>query len=386
MREVDNPYSPGAGSPPPELAGRQKMLESAKITIERVSAGRSAQSMMLLGLRGVGKTVLLNRIEQISFNLRTQTVMFEIDRTHSFAETISKQFHRLLNKMDTRRRIQDEVKHAFQYLRAFAGSFKVSMGDVDISLSPEQATGDISIDLTDLIVAVGNAAKSRDTAVVILIDEIHLLDENDLTALIIALHKISQRQLPLVMFGAGLPQLAKLAGSSKTYIERLFKFPYIGKLGKEDAITALSKPAETEEVVFEQTALEYVYEETEGYPYYLQLWGYCSWQIAEGKAITLADAKKATVLVWETLDRDFFRIRMEKLTERQLYYAFAMAELNKETCTSMEVAERMSLDVKQAAPIRKEIIEKGIAYTPRRGLIAFTVPHFDKFLRRENVH
>jgi len=385
MKEIDNPYSPGAGSPPPELAGRRKMLESAKVTIKRASAGRSAQSMMLMGLRGVGKTVILNRIEQISIDMGMQTVMLEIDQTRSLADTVSKQFQRLLNKIDTRKKIQEEVKYAFQCLRTFASSFKVSMGDFDISLSPEKATGDLSIDLTDLIVAVGNAAKSRDTVVVILIDEIHLLDKNDLTALIIALHKSSQRQLPLVLFGAGLPQLAKLVGDSKTYIERLFKFPSIGRLCEEDAIIALLKPAETEAVKFEQKALEYVYKETEGYPYYLQLWGYCSWNIAEGKTITLANAKKATAQALDKLDRDFFRRRIERLTGRQLSYAFAMAELNKEVCTSSEVAERMSIDVKSAAPIRGEIIDKGIAYSPKRGLIAFTVPLFGKFLRRENA-
>jgi hypothetical protein len=382
MREIDNPFSPGAGSPPPELAGRSELLESARILIQRAGKGKSVQSMILLGLRGVGKTVLLNRIEQIAIGLGENTFMLEVDPTKRFSESLAGEIQRLLYRLDSKSKLEKDVRQAFQTLQLFVSSFKVSVGEIDLSMSPGQATGNLSTDLTDLLVSVGSAAKNRKRTIVFLIDEIHLLSKDDLTAVIVALHKVSQKQLPIVMFGAGLPQMAKLAGSSKTHIERLFRFPQIGKLTEEDSRKALLVPVEDSGVSFEESALQHIYKETEGYPYYLQIWGSHCWAEAAGSLITIGNAEAASKLAWAELDRTVFQRRVERLSDRHLRYVLAMASIGKEICGSKEIAARTGLKTSEAAPIRKEIMDKDIAYSPERGKLAFSIPLFNRYLQR----
>lgn len=216
MNSIDNPYNPGAGVPPPELAGRESILRYAENTIERTKKGKAAKSFIMIGLRGVGKTVLLNRIDQIAETAGCQTAIFEADSNHTLPELLTQQLHRLLLKLDRRKRVSDEVQKAFSLLRGFASAFKVRFGEFEIGLSNETMTGELTIDLTDLIVAIGKAAKSRKNVAIIMIDEVQYVTTSDLSAFIMALHKISQQQLPLLFLGAGLPQLAKLAGDAKS--------------------------------------------------------------------------------------------------------------------------------------------------------------------------
>lgn len=382
MDLINNPYSPGAGVPPPELAGRENILRDAEHIIKRVQNGYAAQSLILLGLRGVGKTVLLNRIDQIAENAGCETSIFEADMERTLPQLLTQQLHRLLLKLDRRKRMGDEVQKAFSLLQAFAGIFRVHMGEFQVGVAGPLVTGDLSIDLTDLLVAVGKAAKARSTVAVILIDEVQYIAKDDLGALIMALHRISQRQLPLLFFGAGLPQLAQLAGDAKSYSERLFTYPRVGPLEPAGARKALVEPARRENIEYDADALEIIIKETEGYPFFLQVWGSQIWQAAESSPICAADAREASKRAVQALDESFFKVRFERLTERQQHYARAMAEFGNEPANSTAVANLLGMTVKKAAPVRDEVIKKGMAYSPKRGLVAFTVPKFDEYMKR----
>jgi hypothetical protein len=382
MRATHNPYNPGAGVPPRELAGRDGLIEQARVAIVRAKAGRPAKSTIMLGLRGVGKTVLLNTFEAIAEDNGCQTALLEIDPDKPLAQQLAPHLQHVLHRLDRLTKAGADLQKAFGSLQAFAAMFKATVNDVDFSLASPSATGDLIIDLTDLLVAIGEAAKKRDTAVVLLIDEIQYIQKGDLSALIMALHKISQRQLPLLMFGGGLPQLAKLAGDAKSYAERLFDYPPIGPLDAAAARLALTGPAAREDVTYTADALDYLVEQTGGYPFFLQVWGAHCWDAAAKSPIGLVDAKKASATAVAALDEGIFKVRLARLTERQKAYARAIAEFGAEPVHSSDVAEKLGLSLSQAAPIRDELIKKGMAYSPERGLIGFTVPKFDEFLRR----
>lgn len=321
MKSSFNPYNPGAGTPPPELAGRDALIEQARIAIERVKNGRPSKSFVMLGLRGVGKTVLLNEFEQMAEALECQTAMLETDADKPLATQLAPLLHRILLRLDRVKKAGADLNNAFSALRAFAGAFKVQLGELEFGLVNAPATGDLVIDLTDLFVAIGEAAKKRDTAVVLLIDEIQYVQKGDLGALIMALHKISQRQLPLLLFGGGLPQLAKLAGDAKSYSERLFDYPPIGPLDAKSARQALSAPALREKVKYDDDALAYIVEQTGRYPFFLQVWGAHCWDAAAKSPISLADARKASANAVAALDEGIFKVRLARLTERQRAYA-----------------------------------------------------------------
>ncbi|MDX2274236.1 MAG: ATP-binding protein [Hyphomonadaceae bacterium] len=382
MKSAHNPYNPGAGSPPPELAGRDALIAQARVAIGRVRAGRPAKSFIMLGLRGVGKTVLLNEFEQTAEALGCQTAMLETDATKSLAQQLAPQLHRILLRLDRIKKAGADMQKAFGALRSFGAMFKATIGDVDFSLAGPAATGDLTVDLTDLFLAIGEAAKKRDTAIVLLIDEIQYIQKADLGALIMALHKISQRQLPVLLFGGGLPQLAKLAGDAKSYAERLFDYPPIGALDKASARQAVAAPALREGVKFNHDALDYVVEQTGGYPFFLQVWGEHCWDVAPASPVTLAHAKEASARAMAALDENLFKVRLARLTDREKAYARAMAELGPEPANSTAVADLLGLSATQSAPIREILIKKGMAYSPERGLIGFTVPKFDEYMRR----
>jgi AAA ATPase domain len=382
MRATHNPYNPGAGVPPRELAGRDDLIEQARVAIVRAKDGRPAKSALMLGLRGVGKTVLLNAFEAIAEENGCQTALLEIDPDKSLAQQLAPQLQHVLHRLDRLKKTGADLQRAFGSLRAFASMFKATVGDIDFSLAGSPATGNLAIDLTELFVAIAEAAKKRGGAIVLLIDEIQYLQKGDLSALIMALHKISQRQLPLLLFGAGLPQLAKLAGDAKSYSERLFDYPPIGPLDPESARHALAAPAKREGVAYEDDALAFVVEQTGRYPFFLQVWGSHCWDEAGKSPITLEDAKVATETAIAALDEGIFKVRLARLTERQKAYAQAMAAFGPEPVNSSDIANAMGLSLSQAAPIRDELIKKGMAYSPERGLVGFTVPKFDEFMRR----
>jgi hypothetical protein len=387
MDPIRNPFSPGAGSPPPELVGRTQLLEQARILLARVQAGRSEKSMLLTGLRGVGKTVLLNEISRLAETARFQIIFIEAHEDKSLAAVLAPELKTLLFRLDRMEGAREKVRRGLAVLKGFLGSFKVNVEDVSIGidLEPEKGaadSGDLEIDLPNLLTVVAEAAQDRKTAVAILIDEIQYFAGRELSALIMAMHRMQQRRLPLVLIGAGLPLLPRLAGESKSYAERLFQFPVVGPLPAEDAAKAISEPIEREGEHIDPDAVEEILRLAEGYPYFLQEWGYQAWNHAAASPITASDIRTATADTIRRLDENFFRVRYDRLTPSEKQMLRAMAELGAGPYRVGDVAELLAVKVGSLSPRRASLIAKGMIYSPTHGDLAFTVPLFDAFMRR----
>lgn len=388
MDPVRNPFAPGAGSQPPELAGRDEIISSAKIALQRVLLGRHYQSQILLGLRGTGKTVLLNRIEQMAEGFGHLTSYLEAPEDKSLAELMYPKMHQILRKLSMIDDAKADAHSAMRALRGFAGVFKVSIGDISISVDPEPGSadsGNLEFDLSDLFLRIGVAAQSANKAWTILIDEVQYLSGTDLSALIVAMHRANQRRLPIMLFGAGLPQIAALLGEAKSYAERLFNFPTIGPLDKTSAIAAIRQPIIDEGEEISDAALETIFERTEGYPYFLQEWGYQAWNITDASPIDHDDIVAASTAALRRLDEGFFRVRFDRLTPKESEYVFAMASFGRGPYRSSDVADQLGESVQSLGPCRANIISKGMIYSPAHGAIAFTVPMFEDYLRRVSL-
>lgn len=387
MDPIKNPFSPGAGSPPPELVGRDPILEQARILLGRIRQRRSEKSMLLTGLRGVGKTVLLNEIKRMADNDGYRTIFIEAHEGKALGPQIAPHLRSLLYDLDRIAGTGDKVKRGLAVLRSFIGSLSLTIGDVSIGLDiePEKGTadsGDLEIDLPHLFIAIGEAADDRNMAVAIFIDEIQYFNKKELGALIMAMHKIQQQQLPLVLLGAGLPILPGLAGASKSYAERLFSFPNIGTLSQDDSAKALQDPAHEAGIAFESSALTEVYRLTKGYPYFLQEWGYVAWNLATSSPITLQVIQDATMTVISRLDENFFRVRYERLTPSEKNFLRAMVELGLDTHRTGDIADILRVKITSLGPVRAKLINKGMIYSPAHGDLTFTVPLFREFMIR----
>ncbi len=385
MDRVRNPFAPGAGTPPPALVGREEVLENARVTLARIKEGRSAKSFLLIGLRGVGKTVLLNRIQEMAEDAKYKAIFIEAPENKRLPALLTPALRQVLLSLDRIENVNEHVKRGLRVLKSFVGAFKLSMGDFDLALDidPEKGTadsGDLEVDLPELLIAVAYAAEARGTPVTILIDEMQYLNENELSALIMAIHKVAQKKLPLLLIGAGLPQLVGLTGKSKSYAERLFDFPKIDKLLPQDAKNALQTPVRNESVSFSASALNEIISLTQGYPYFLQEWGYHTWNIADASPISLDAVKAANNIVIQRLDESFFRVRFDRLTPRERDYLRAMAELGPGPHRSGDIADVLGVDVHSVAPLRNGLIRKGMIFSPAHGDTAFTVPLFDEFM------
>jgi hypothetical protein len=386
MRAQDNPYTPNAGARPPALVGRDAELEAFNVLLARLLRGHAEQSMLITGLRGVGKTVLLTKFEEMAREAGWTTVESEITKNSDFGSRIANLARRALLQVAPRALWQGRATRAAAVLRSFqltAGSDGIVTAGFDVAAAEGLAdSGRLDEDLTDLFVAIGEAAQEHGTGVVFLVDEVQFLDLSEFEALIAAIHKTVQRQLPITLVGAGLPQLPRLAGEAKSYAERLFKFPRIGRLSDEASRRALAEPAERLGVAFEADALEAVVAYSEGYPYFLQEYGNALWDAIDESPVTAEDVVLAQAAVEAKLDGGFFRVRIERTSELEQRYLRAMAELGPEPQRTKSVAELLDRTSEQLGPIRARLIEKGLLYTPGRGLAAFTVPQFDSFMRR----
>jgi hypothetical protein len=389
MDPLENPFSPGAGSPPPELVGRDAILKQARIALHRLRAGRPAKSMILVGLRGVGKTVLLNRIRSIAEEDGYRALFVEAHESKPLPALLMPHLRQVLFSLDAMENVSEKVKRGFRVLRSFMTGLKAKakVGDVELELGVNSETGtadsgDLEADLSELFVAVAEAAADREKAVAICIDELQYLSEAELSALIMALHRVAQRALPLVMVGAGLPQIVGLAGKSKSYAERLFDYPAVGALAPPDATNALQAPVQKQGVRFTDDAIMEVLKVTQGYPYFLQQWGYEAWDIAAGPTIELQDVAEATVRSVKELDQSFFRVRFDRLTPREKDYLRALAELGSGPQRSSDIAELFGVKVQSVAPLRAGLLKKGMIYSPSHGDTEFTVPLFGEFMLR----
>jgi hypothetical protein len=384
-----NPYAPGAGTKPPAVVGRGRQVESFDILLERLERGYAEQSMIITGLRGVGKTVLLDVFREKAEDRRWATVEWEIEKNVEFAPTIAAHMRRALLQIAPKARWTDRLLHAAAILKSFTLTFS-SDGALTAGLDVEAAAGAadsgmLPQDLGDLFIGVGEAARDHGVGVVLLLDEIQFLEQADLEALIVALHRCTRRSLPVTLVGAGLPNVPRLAGEAKSYSERLFRFTELGALDLEtDARDALVLPAAELGVGFASDAVDVVVAYTQGYPYFLQEYGRIVWDEAEGPTVTLDEVTSLLPLVEAKLDESFFRVRVERATDLELRYLYAMAQLGPRPQRANEVAERLGRTAQQAGPVRSRLIDKGLLYTPEYGYAAFTVPQFDTYMLRRH--
>lgn len=386
MDPVRNPFAPGAGTRPPELAGRDDVLERAAIALDRIALGRPARSFILYGLRGTGKTVLLGQIRQDAEVRGLQAVRMEAPEGRSLPALLAPPLRAMLLKLDRMESAKLGAKRALRALASFA-KLKVSYHDIEVTIDaePEKGvadSGDLELDLTELLTAVGEAARERNTAVILAIDEFQYVKESEMAALISALHAVAQAQLPVAMVAAGLPQLLGQMGRAKSYAERLFEYVEVGALDPGAARNAVVLPIEREEEEIEKAAVDAIVQQTQGYPYFLQEWGKHAWDLAFCSPISLQDVANATVTAVAELDSSFFRVRFDRLTPTEKRYMRAMAELGAGPHRSGDIAELLGKQVTQLAPIRNSLIKKGMLHSPAHGDTAFTVPMFDAFMKR----
>ena len=387
MDPRQNPYSPGAGTPPPELAGRDDLIERAAVALDRIRTGKSARSFILYGLRGVGKTVLLNRIRLDAEARGIASVRMEAPEERSLPALLVPALRSALLRLSRGEALRDNLLRGMRALASFTKALKVKYQDIQFSIEADPEIGladssDLDTDLADLLEALGRAAGERATALVLFLDELQYVPEDQLAALIAALHSTSQQQLPITMVAAGLPQLVGRTGDAKSYAERLFEFAPIDRLNDDDARDALIVPACKEGVAFSSEAVSKVLGETSGYPYFLQEWGKHSWNAADKSPITYNDARRATNEALAELDASFFRVRFDRLTPTQKRYLRAMAELGPGPHRSGDIAHILHRKVTTVAPVRNSLVAKGMIYSPAHGDTAFTVPLFDGFMKR----
>lgn len=386
MDPVRNPFAPGAGTRPPELAGRDDLVERAAIALDRIALGRPARSFILYGLRGTGKTVLLGEIRRDAEGRGLQAVRMEAPEGRSLPALLAAPLRALLLKLDRMESAKSGARKALRALASFA-RLKVSYQDIEVTIDaePERGvadSGDLEVDLTELLLAIGVAARERGTAAILTIDEIQYVKETELAALISALHAVAQAQMPVAMVAAGLPQLLGQMGRAKSYAERLFEYVEVAALGPGAARNAIVIPIEREEESIEPQAVDAIIAATQGYPYFLQEWGKHAWDLAFAAPISVQDVENATVTALAELDASFFRVRFDRLTPTEKRYMRAMAELGPGPHRSGDIADMLGKQVTQLAPIRNSLIRKGMLYSPAHGDTAFTVPMFDQFMKR----
>jgi hypothetical protein len=387
MDPVLNPFAPGAGTPPPQLAGRDEVRETVRVAIERVRRGLPTKSVLMVGLRGVGKTVLLDRMRDDAEASGIHTVRIEAPEGRSLPALLAPQLRQAMLRMSRNKKAQEGAKRALRALAGFAKSLKVKFADIEVGLDfdPEPGladNGDLEHDLQALLETVGVAAQKAETALVLFIDELQYVEEAELAALITAMHRCAQRRVPVMLVGAGLPQLRGHMGNAKSYAERLFDFPEIGPLNTVAARQAVTKPVTDQGMKIAAEAADMIVAESHGYPYFLQEWGKHAWDAAASSPIRVQDVKAATAAAIAALDESFFRVRFDRLTPAEKKYLRAMAELGPGPHRSGSIAEELAREVTSLGPTRNKLIAKGMIWSPNHGDTAFTVPLFDQFMRR----
>lgn len=385
-----NPYTPGAGMLPKYLAGRDEIIEEAKDTLAYIANGYVTRSTIFYGLRGVGKTVLLTAIEDIASENRIYTEHIEAMENGSFTESISLYVNKLLRKMSVREKARQYIDTAMNVAASFQ-LFYNKEGETSIGINPDMIksvgiadTGNLQNDLTELFVHLGKVGQKIGVGAVLFIDEIQYIKDNEFEALIAAVHRCNQLGLPIAIFAAGLPKVAKIAGNIKSYAERLFRFVAVDKLADDEAKLALMQPAENFGVKYTEEALNTILRHTECYPYFLQEYGQQVWKYLnpETKIITEDEVDKAYNNFVSALDESFFKVRHDRASEKELLFMKAMVKCGSLPCSTNKVAMNMNSSYNRIAPIRAQLIHKGFIYATNRGEISFTVPQFDKYLKR----
>lgn len=381
MDPINNPYTPGAGTRPSELAGRDEEIENFRVLLARLRAGRPEQSQIITGLRGVGKTVLLNTFENQAEDAGYHTAFRELSQESNLPELLAIDVQRLLRELKLSAKAASVVRAGLSTLSAFTlkdpNGFELS---IDVRKASEQRLTD---DFVELFLQLGNAAKAKNVGIVFFMDEIQFVKEEEFRALITALHRASQKQLPLTLAAAGLPQIPRLAGEARSYAERLFRFPRIGALEGSAARAALVVPAEREGVDYEEQAVDRALELTQGYPFYLQEFGKHIWNLAPGSPVTIQNVEDALPRAEESLDRGIYEVRIQRATAKERRYLRAMAELGAGPYKAGSVASAMGSTTTALSTVRQKLLDRGLIYaTEDYGYVDFTVPRFDEFMRR----
>lgn len=387
MDPIANPFNPGAGTPPPELAGRDDLREKVRICTERLRIGNAAKSLIMVGLRGVGKTVLLDRMRQEAKERGAITIRIEAQEGRSLPAMLAPELRLALLRLSQVEAASALAQKALRALAGFARSLKLKFNDIEVGVDfePERGladNGELEGDLAALLAQVGQAARAAQTVAVLCIDELQYVPREQLAALIGALHRCMHDRLPVTLIGAGLPQLLGLTATAKSYAERLFEYPQVGPLSSEAARAALCKPAAQLGVSFTEDAVNDIIACTQGYPYFLQEWGKHTWDVAKGTPITQADVKAATQLAMAALDESFFKVRLERTTPSERRYLLAMAQLGAGPHRSGDIAAQLGKEASALGPVRASLIGKGMVWSPAHGDTAFTVPLFHEYLLR----
>jgi hypothetical protein len=391
---VRNPYAPGAGQRPPELTGRDREISQFEVVLERVARGRPERSMVLTGLRGVGKTVLLNTFRSMAMQRLWGTGKIEARPEQSIRRPVAAALHMAVRELAPRHRAPDRIEYFLSVLKAFAlrdpkapkGTSVTMQLGIDVPAARGRAdSGDLEIDLTELFADAASVAADLGVGIALFIDEMQDVPAPDISALCAACHELSQNGGPLIVVGAGLPHLPSVLSASKSYSERLFRYVRIDRLERGAADLALMAPAEREEVTFEPGALDALYQAADGYPYFVQAYGKVTWDVATGSPVTAKDVSVAAPEAEGELAVGFFGSRYERATPAEREYMRAMATLGDDPVPTSAVAEELGRKPSSLSPARDGLIKKGLIYSSERGVIAFTVPHFGKFLRSQPI-
>lgn len=386
MEVAKNPFTPDAGRQPPELTGREAVLENAEIALKRMLNGNPTNSMVLRGLRGVGKTVLLTRIGDMAYEKGFKVARIEAPEAGGLAQKFIPELWEILLRIDPERRRMESFKQALSAIRNFASMVKIRLGGMDIEVKPSPGiadTGDLEHDLPKVITLIGQEAKECNAFIALVIDEMQLLSSEELSALCAALHQVSQRDFPIHLVGAGLPHITALLGNAKSYSERMFNFAEVGPLDAEAVRNAIVKPIKCKGEDIEDEAVQEIFNQTEGYPYFVQEWGSHVWDRAPQSPIRREDVCAAQERILGKLDQGFFRVRYDRMTPLQKKYLRAMAEPGAESRQTGRIAQLLGVKPEQISPTRNQLLKMGMIWSPSHGEAAFTVPHFDKFMLRE---
>lgn len=382
---LPNPYRPGAGMSPAYLAGRDNTINEAQNILQAINYGYSARSVVYYGLRGVGKTVLLNYIENLADEMDLPSEYMEIaERDRSFQYQMALHIYKLINRLSLLKNIESHIKKALSILKAF--TIKYGCDDISIEVNPANGisdTGNLANDMTELFLALGVIAQKQNKGVVLFIDEIQYIKDSEFEALMEAIHRTNQKNYPIVIFSAGLPKIAKVAGDVKSYAERLFDFIEIDSLNNEEAKLALIEPAKRFQINYTDDAVNKIIEITQGYPYFLQEYGKWVWECKkEESIIDIKIVNKAYDKFEQSLDKAFFKVRHDRATAREIEFMTAMVACEKLPSSTKEIANIMGESIQAISPLRAQLIHKGFIYAAKRGEVDFTVPQFDKYLKR----
>ena len=386
MDRINNPFTPGAGYLPPQLAGRNQVIEDGEVVAMRTKLQRAERGLMLIGPRGVGKTVLLKCLSEHARENGIIPVISEIRNDKSDLEELAQKLKEALYTLDFRCKVKSCIQEAFSVLGSFVKRFALNIGEIGVSVELRRGVGEsgnMELDLSQVLLACARAAKASSTAIGLYIDELQNLDEEVMRGIIVALHRSAQELLPLYLIGSGLPTIRSLIGKSKTYAERMFVYEEIGALDEDASWAAIVKPFEDNGVSVEDSAFVEMYKASAGYPFFLQECGYQVWQHAERSPIRVDDVLAILPQVVENLDKSFFTVRFDRVSVVEKKFLMAMAYGEPEKPQSLvDIAKRMGRTPNSLSMLRRSLIKKGMIYSPSLGMVAYTVPMFGAYMRR----